>query len=450
MADRPLMHNTIATSHKTTVTEVERSASSVAWHDRMARGAMLRLLSGLRYGSVTLRDDDQSWTFGDGQHDPELQATIRVHHASFYRAALTGGSVGAGERYIRGAWSCDDLTALTRIMLRNRSLLEDMDSRWVRLVRPLRRFSHWLQRNTKRGSRRNIMAHYDLGNDFFQFMLDETMTYSAGIFARSDSSLADASLAKYERIGRKLRLTPADHVLEIGSGWGGFAIHAADRFGCRVTTCTISVEQYEFARRRVHEAGLEDKVTILLRDYRDITGQFDKIVSIEMIEAVGHQYYDTFFETCSRRLKHNGQMLIQAITMPDQKFSRHIRNVDFIKRYVFPGSCIPSITALCESVTRVSDLRPHHLEDITPHYARTLAAWRRNVHTHLTEIQSLGYSEAFLRLWEFYLSYCEGSFAERYNGVVQFMLTKPGCREEPLLEPMGHVGSPHDQGMTSG
>ena len=308
-----------------------------------------------------------------------------------------------------------------------------MDKGIARILSPLHKYLHALKKNTREGSRRNIIAHYDLGNDFYRLFLDDTLTYSCGIFERPDSSLREASIAKYDRICRKLELSPADHVLEIGTGWGGFALHAATHFGCRVTTTTISNRQYELARQRVASAGLEDRITLLKQDYRDLAGTFDKLVSIEMIEAVGHHFLEEFFRVCSRCLKPDGQMLLQAITIRDQVFDWHKRNVDFIKRYIFPGSCIPSVTAISEAVTRATDLRLFHLEDITAHYATTLRRWRENFFANLDSVKALGFPDAFIRMWEFYLCYCEGGFSERYLGDIQVLFTKPMCRRDPVL-----------------
>jgi cyclopropane-fatty-acyl-phospholipid synthase len=315
-------------------------------------------------------------------------------------------------------------------------VMEDLDRGWSRLTAPVHRFSHILRRNTQRGSRKNIVAHYDLGNDFYGLFLDDTWTYSCGIFERDDSSLTEASTAKYERICRKLRLRPEHHLVEIGSGWGGFAMHAAGRYGCRVTTTTISEQQFEMARRRIQEAGLSERVEVVKEDYRNLTGRFDRLVSIEMIEAVGHQYLETFFAACSRLLKEDGLMALQAITMGDHVFDRHKHDVDFIKRYIFPGSCIPSITAMNRAASRRTDLRLYHLEDITPHYARTLREWRRRFFTNIEQVKEMGFPDMFIRMWEFYLCYCEAGFTERYIGDVQMIFAKPMSREQPILPPL--------------
>jgi cyclopropane-fatty-acyl-phospholipid synthase len=330
-------------------------------------------------------------------------------------------------------WTVDDLTALVRIVIRNQALFQAMDTGPARLLTPLYNFYHHLRRNTVTGSRKNIVAHYDLGNDFYRLFLDKTMTYSCGIFERPDATLEEAAIAKYDRICRKLQLSEKDHVLEIGTGWGGFALHAARNYGCRVTTATISDEQYQSAGQRLARAGLDNRVALLKKDYRHLDGQYDKLVSIEMIEAVGHQFYAVFFQNCSRLLKDDGLMVLQAITIGDQIFDQHKRSVDFIKRYIFPGSCIPSITAISNAIAGKTDLRLIHLDDITPHYARTLREWRRRFFTNLDKVREMGYSETFIRMWEFYLCYCEGGFAERYIGDVQMLFAKPLYRQTTSL-----------------
>ncbi len=293
---------------------------------------------------------------------------------------------------------------------------------------PLRRMLHWLNRNSPDGSRRNIAAHYDLGNDLFALFLDDTMAYSCGVFEREDATLHEAQVAKFERVCRRLRLSPSDHLLEIGTGWGGFALHAASRYGCRVTTTTISREQHDWARERIRAAGLSDRVTLLLDDYRDLRGRYDKLVSIEMIEAVGHQFLDTYTAQCSRLLEPHGAMLLQAITIRDQIYEEALESVDFIQRYIFPGSFIPSVTAIADSVRRATDMKVFHLEDIGPHYATTLRRWRERFFERIDDVRRLGYSEQFVRMWDFYLCYCEGGFLERQLGDVQMLLTKPRCR----------------------
>jgi cyclopropane-fatty-acyl-phospholipid synthase len=401
--------------------------------DQLAKKLLFRLLSGLRRGELTIIDGSVRRTFGEKSDRFPLEATITIHHPRFYSSIVFGGSVGASEAFMAGQWSTDDLTTVVRITILNREVFEGMEKGLAKLTAPLHMFVHRLRGNTRKGSRLNIAAHYDLGNDFYKLFLDETLTYSCNIFECHDSTLKEASLAKYHRICQKLELSSQDHVVEIGSGWGGFAIYAAQKCGCRITTTTISSAQHDLVKERIDKAGVAHRVELLLEDYRDLKGKYDKLVSIEMIEAVGHQYFNTFFRSCSKLLKEDGMMLLQAITMTDQVFDRHKRNVDFIKRYIFPGSCIPSITAMSRSIARASDLKLFHLEDITPHYARTLRTWRERFFANIDKVRDLGLPETFIRMWDYYLSYCEAGFAERYLGDVQMLLTKPLCRRPPIL-----------------
>ncbi len=312
-------------------------------------------------------------------------------------------------------------------MARNVAAMDGLEGGLAALRRPVDAIWHALRRNTRTGSRRNIAEHYDLGDDFFQLMLDPTMTYSCGVFERPDATLEEASIAKIDRLCRMLRLGPEDHLLEIGTGWGAFALHAASRYGCRVTTTTISANQLARARRRVADAGLSDSVTVLHTDYRDLPGRFDKLVSVEMLEAVGADYYGTFFSKCASLLEDDGLMALQTITIADARYEQHVRGVDFIKRYVFPGSNIPSITALLQAATRSSDLTLRRLDDIGPHYATTLAAWRENLARNADAVARLT-DERFRRIWHFYLCYCEAGFAEGYLGDAQMLFSRPRGR----------------------
>lgn len=396
--------------------------------DALAKHAVLGRLAALHTGQLTLIDGDETYCFGAPTSTFPVSVTVRIHDQRFYSDLAFGGSIGAGEAYMQAHWSTQQLTDLVRLFVRNMDILDDMESGFAKLTAPLQKGLHWFNRNTRSGSRKNIAAHYDLGNDFFKLFLDDTMMYSSAIFADKSMSLHQAQLHRLEIICRKLDLQPTDHVIEIGAGWGGMALYAAQHYGCKVTTTTISREQYELAVERVREAGLQDRVTVLLSDYRDLQGQYDKLVSIEMIEAVGHQFYDTFFAKCGALLKPNGLMLLQAITIADQRYEQAKNSVDFIQRYIFPGSCIPSVTAMLNSTTRVSDLRLVDLQDIGPHYATTLRKWRENFFANLDSIKALGYDDAFIRMWEYYFCYCEGGFAERVIGDVHMVLAKPGNR----------------------
>ena len=408
----------------TTLSELSRRAPRANPLGAVARRLVFARLATLRHGLLRVREGNEVFEFGAEGTGPH--AALTVLDPAFYAEIAFGGSVGAGEAYMLGHWQSLDLTALMRLLLRNRDALDAMETGLARVSAPLRLAAHWLHRNTRAGSRRNISAHYDLGNDFFRLFLDETMMYSCALFERPDMTLTQASTAKLDAICRKLALGPGDHVLEIGTGWGGFALHAAGRYGCRVTTTTISPSQHELARKRVRAAGLEDRITLLLEDYRDLKGMYGKLVSIEMIEAIGHQNFGEFFRQCAARLAPGGQMLLQSITIADHLYARARDEVDFIKRYIFPGCCIPSVSALAQAMAGASDLRIVHLEDIAPHYATTLARWRDNFLANLERVRALGYPESFCRMWEFYLCYCEAGFAERALGDVQMVLTRNG------------------------
>lgn len=404
--------------------------------DRLAKHLLIKRLEKLQHGTITIADGHQTIIFGrDSENSllPNIHVRLVVKNSQFYGEVVFGGSIGAGEAYMQDYFECDNLTNLIRLMVRNQSLLDDIESSFAKITAPIQSWLHRVNKNTQSGSRRNISAHYDLGNDFFKLMLDPTMMYSAAFFETSKQSLEQASLAKLKKICVKLDLKPTDHILEIGTGWGGFAIYAAQHFGCKITTTTISQAQYQLAIQRIKDAGLENQIEVLLSDYRDLTGQYDKLVSIEMIEAVGHQFYDTYFEACGRLLKPSGMMLLQAITITDQRYASAIKSVDFIQRYIFPGSCIPSVTAMLNSITKSSDMRLFDLEDIGPHYATTLAKWRDNFFDKITEIRQLGYPETFIRMWDFYLCYCEGGFEERALGDVHMLLVKPENRRAAKL-----------------
>jgi cyclopropane-fatty-acyl-phospholipid synthase len=397
--------------------------------DRLARRVVLRLLSHIRAGELTIIEGDECLRFGEDVPGRPVHATIEVHSPRFYRSLLHG-SVGLGESYMDGLWDCDDLVALTRLAALNVRPLDDLRRLLSPLTIPFQRWLRWLARNTPRRARRRVAAHYDLGNELFSLFLDSTMMYSCALFHSPRATLQEASLAKLERVCVKLDLRPEDHVLEIGSGWGGFAVYAAEHYGCRVTTTTISHEQHAYASERVRAAGLQDRVTVLLDDYRDRTlgehGCYDKLVSIEMIEAVGWQYLGTYFRRCSELLRADGAMLLQAIVIDDRAYHVEKASKSFINTYIFPGGCLPSLQVISRTLARVTDLRSVHLEDITPHYAETLARWRERFAARAECLHELGYDERFRRLWELYLSYCEGGFRERRIENVQLLLAKPG------------------------
>jgi cyclopropane-fatty-acyl-phospholipid synthase len=397
----------------------------VGFLDRLARRVVTKQLAGLRRGEITVCDTSNTITLGE---HADLRANLRVNRPQFFRHAVLGGTLSAAESFLNGDWECDDLTSLFRIFVRNRDFASKLDGGLAKLASYGHRLFHWWRANTRRGSRRNIGAHYDLGNDFFGLWLDDTMAYSSGIFPSPGASLRDASVEKFDRVCRKLALQPSDEVLEIGTGWGGFAIHATKNYGCHVTTTTISREQIEVAQQRIKEAGLASQVTLLQQDYRDLRGQFDKLVSIEMIEAVGYQFLDDFFWQCNRLLRPDGSLVLQAIVMPERGYGQYLKSVDFVQRYIFPGGCLPSLGAILASIGRATDLRFVHAENFAPHYAETLRRWRKAFRMRLDDVRRLGYSEEFIRLWNYYLCYCEAAFEERHVGVLQLQFDKPECR----------------------
>lgn len=406
-----------------------RAEAAFGGLDRFLRRQLLERMRGLRHGGLVLSDACGTAELGEpASAQPALQIHLQVLDPGFYRAVARHGSVGAGESYMDGQWRCDNLVGLIQLLVRNRDLLDGMESGLARLGGMAMRLWHALRRNTRDGSRRNIAAHYDLGNDFFSLFLSADLMYSSAIWSDPADTLETASARKLERICRQLDLQPADRVIEIGTGWGGFALYAAQHYGCHVTTTTISREQHALASQRVAEAGMEGHVTLLLEDYRDLEGQYDKLVSIEMVEAIGAPYLDVYFGKLGSLLKPEGLALVQAITIEDHRYAQALRSVDFIKRHVFPGSFIPSISALLAAKTRASDLGLIRLEDFGSSYAQTLKAWRERFMARLPQVRAQGFDERFVRLWEFYLAYCEGGFRERSIGVAHLLMAKPGYR----------------------
>jgi cyclopropane-fatty-acyl-phospholipid synthase len=403
---------------------------------RLARRLLLKALDRVRTGEIVLVDGEERQTFGRPTEEFPVTATLEVIDPRFYARALFGGSIGAGEAWADGYWTTDDLTALVRIMARNSEALDAMEGALATVSLAVDSLTHRLNENTRRGSRRNIAAHYDLGNDFFALFLDPAMMYSSAVFPTWTTRLDQAATYKLDLICHKLDLQPEDEVVEIGSGWGGFAIHAARNYGCRVVTTTISRRQFDFARRRIAEEGLDDRVEVLLEDYRDLPRvtrrRFRKLVSIEMIEAVGHRHLPAFFATVDRLLEPAGRALIQAITIRDQRYDAYRASVDFIQRHIFPGGLLPSLERLADCISRETDMVVSHLEDIGGHYASTLAAWRRRFDARRSEISELGLDERFQRLWEFYFCYCEGGFRERSISAIQMVCSKPLDRGRPL------------------
>ncbi len=389
----------------------------------LCRAAFLRRLARLNRGRLTMLDGSSAYEFGDRQ-STDLQVTVNIRDERAYRYLVTGGSLGAAEAYLQNLWDCDDLVTFFRFMIRNTTTLREIDRRWSRFRFRFRSVAKLLQRNTKAGSRRNIASHYDLSNQFFELFLDETMTYSSGIFEHPQATLQEASVAKYDRICRTIQLSPDDHVLEIGTGWGGFAIHAARKYGCRVTTTTISKEQHEYARRRIEQNKLDDRVTLLLRDYRDLDGVFDKLVSIEMVEAVGHEFLSTYFSQCMKLLRPKGWFALQAITIGNDEYDRYRQSTDFIQRYIFPGGCLPSLATIDQAANATQRLKLMDISDFASHYAVTVAQWRDRFHRNLKTVRELGFDERFIRMWDYYLCYCEAGFREGRIGLSQFLYRK--------------------------
>ncbi|MFZ0090457.1 MAG: cyclopropane-fatty-acyl-phospholipid synthase family protein [Solirubrobacteraceae bacterium] len=384
------------------------------------RPVAFALLRQIKVGSLTFVEGGRRRTFGTGAP----AALIEVRDPRFWQM-LMRGSRGLGESYARHWWDSPDLVAVIRLAARNAVVIDRARSVTTPLWAPRQRLRALRDPNTRRRSRRDISAHYDLGNELFKRMLDPTMSYSCALFEQPAMTLAEASVAKLDRVCDRLQLGPDDHVLEIGTGWGSFAVHAAATRGCRVTTTTISREQHDYAVERVRRAGLKDRVTVLMRDYRDLRGTFDKLVSIEMIEAVGWQHIGRFFACCSDLLSPHGAMLLQAITIDDRAYEVEKASRSFMKEYIFPGGCLPSMEVMMRHVARRTDLQAVGLQDITASYVETLRRWRQNFTAAADELAALGYDERFQRIWLLYLAYCEGGFAERRICDVQLLLAKP-------------------------
>ena len=407
-----------------------------------AKSAFFKSLEFLREGSLELLWNGRAWKFGEP--DSPLKAILVVHHDRFFQRALFGGDVAIGEAWMDGDWSSPDLVSVVRLAARNLARMDRQNRLLNAFSRGLDALRQRLRRNSIAGSRRNIRAHYDLSNDFFRLFLDRSMMYSCAYYESEDDSLEAAQLQKLDRICRKLRLGPEDHVLEIGTGWGGFAEHAVQHHGCRVTTTTISERQYQHARQRFDSIAGGHRIELLQEDYRNLRGRYDKIVSIEMFEAVGLPYYDEFFRTCDRLLRPDGSMLLQSISINEQTFPSYRRRADFIQKHIFPGSELASVSEVHRSLARVTNLSLYHAEDIGTHYARTLAEWRKRFHNSLDDVRDLGFDDRFVRMWDYYLAYCEGAFRERHIGDFQLLLTKNHSPRKLFGEPWGEEGCATD------
>ena len=408
---------------------IERAASDTAISSKS--GILTRIFkqllhsqfSNIRYGCIILNEGDTRVVFG---HESQLlKAEVNVFSSEFYVLAGSGGDLGVAEAYAAGYWDADDMVKLIQIVIKNQHIQKALEGGLAKLLSPINRLIHWTRKNTVTGSKDNIVAHYDLSNEFFQIWLDKSMTYSCAVFEPKNISLYEASVEKLDRICRKLDLKPSDQVIEIGTGWGSFALHAAKKYGCMVTTTTISNRQFDYVEKLIKNEGLKEKITLLKNDYRELKGQFDKLVSIEMIEAVGYNYIRQFFHTCSNLLKPDGLMAIQGITYHEQGFKNHLNSVDFIKKYIFPGSNLISVNHMLFIIKNFTDLSMVHFEDITKHYSETLKLWREKYLSELKLIKDMGYSDEFLRIWEYYFIYCEAGFRERFIGDVQIVMSKP-------------------------
>ncbi|WP_458368002.1 class I SAM-dependent methyltransferase [Marinicella marina] len=391
---------------------------------------VLKQLKSLSHAQLTITENGRDMVFGDAASD--CHAQIQLNNQNFYSEVAFQGSIGAAESYIAGDWDCPDLTKLIQVFVRNRDLLDDMEGGSAKFKNALLKIGHFFNKNTLEGSRKNIAGHYDLGNDLFEQFLDSRMMYSSAIYARPDEELEIASERKLRVICEKLDLQASDHLVEIGTGWGGFAIYAAQNYGCKVTTTTISNEQHAYAAAKIKALGLENKITLLKKDYRLLEGEFDKLVSIEMIEAVGHHYLETYLKKCAQLLKPEGLGLIQAITIEDHRYEQALHAVDFIKKYIFPGSFIPSVGAILSANANSTDMKLVNAEDFGESYAYTLRDWQHKFNQNVAQIEAAGYADDFQRMWRFYLSYCEGGFIERAISDVHLVFAKPMNRRSSI------------------
>lgn len=401
---------------------------------KAARGVLFQCLQKMEIGCLTViesfktetteRSERFSTPNGDYNGEP-VAATIEVKHPGFYSRLLQGGSIAAGEAYMDGWWDSPDLTALMKLMALNLRALDKLEEQGSWLTKLLYKFSHWSNRNSEENSRKNIHAHYDLGNNLYEAFLDTNMLYSSALYNHADDSLEQAQINKMDRLCQQLELKPTDHVVEIGTGWGAMAIYMAEQYGCQVTTTTISEEQHAYAEQKIKERGLENRITLLKEDYRNLTGTYDKLVSIEMIEAVGKQFLPSYIKVCESLLKSGGLMAIQAITIADQRYDYYSNNVDFIQKYIFPGGFLPSVTSLTQATTKYSDLVTRDLFDIGLDYAKTLNEWHLRFNRSESEVRSFGYDERFVRMWRYYLSYCEGGFLARTISAVHMTFQRP-------------------------
>lgn len=400
----------------------------------VAKRFVHNILSRLQGVRLILEEAGEQIVFGEDEENAAIVARVCIHNTQVYKAILSNGSMGVAESYMRGEWTSANLTHVIRAFVINLRLLQNINSKSSFFAKQANNLFGFIRKNTLSQAKRNIVAHYDLSNEFFSLFLDKSMMYSAAIYPSQESDLACAAEYKLAHICERLQLTDKDHLVEIGSGWGGMAIYAAKHYGCKVTTTTISDAQYDLAKQRIESEGLSDKITLLNKDYRLLEGQYDKLVSIEMIEAVGHQFYSEYFEKCCSLLKPEGLMLIQAITIADQRYQESIKSMDFIRRYIFPGGCLPSVSVIADHVRDDTDLMIVGQEDITEHYARTLHDWRDAFFKQQDAVKKMGFDDTFVRMWDYYLCYCEGGFAERAIATSQFLMAKPAFKGLPVIQ----------------
>ncbi|MCY4043924.1 MAG: cyclopropane-fatty-acyl-phospholipid synthase [Cellvibrionales bacterium] len=406
---------------------------SASRFDEIAYQKVIAHFSTIRYGCLIMVCEGRTEVLGQKAAETDLVVTLTVNNKAMFRHILFGGMIAAAEMYMVGAWDVSDLQVLVRLMCRNIDVLNAMDQKRHPISKLFAKLLHVMTQNTLKGGAKNISAHYDLSNDFFETFLDSSKMYSSAVFQSPNDSLEQAAQYKLDLICQKLQLTPTDHLIEIGTGWGGMAIHAAKHYGCQVTTTTISEEQYRYATQKVNALGLSDNITVLKKDYRELSGQFDKLVSIEMIEAVGYRFYDNYFEKCSSLLKDDGLALIQAITISDQRYDDAKKEIDFIQRYIFPGGCLPSISVISNALAKYTDMQLIDLHDISSAYAKTLAEWRVRFYQNKSSIFALGFDEIFYRMWEYYLCYCEGGFREHVIQTSQLLMRKPQAYQATSL-----------------
>lgn len=404
--------------------EINYSEVSASKSDNVAKKVVFKILEKLQgVGLILIEKEGNTYHVGDQSAD--LQAQLMINHPGFYKRILTGGSIAAGEAYVDGWWDSPDLTKVVQVLARNLPILDKLEAKVGWMTALAEKISHKIRRNNKDNARENISAHYDLGNALYSLFLDSKMLYSCAIYRSEQDDLLTAQTHKMDRLCRQLDLKPTDHLLEIGTGWGALATHAAKHYGCRVTTTTISKEQYDWAKECVEQQGLGDKITLLLDDYRDLTGQYDKVVSVEMVEAVGKEYLTTYIKKCQSLLKPGGLLALQTITITDQRYDSYSRGVDFIQKHIFPGGFLPSVTVLVNEMTKQSDFVVRDIKDIGLDYARTLSDWHKAFNQNTDKLAQLGYDQRFVRMWRYYFCYCEGGFLERSISTVQLIASRP-------------------------